>query len=556
MKKKNFITEVIDKDLVSGATKKIQTRFPPEPNGYLHIGHAKSICLNFGLAKKYKGQCNLRFDDTNPTKEELEYVKSIEKDINWLGFDWGNRQYYASDYFKELYQYALCLIEKDKAYVCDLSVDEIRKYRGTITKPGKDSPYRGRAVKENLDLFKQMKEGKFPDGSKVLRAKINMASPNLNMRDPVMYRIFHQKHHRTAGKWCIYPTYDWAHGLCDSIEGITHSLCTLEFENHRPLYEWFLKELGVFFPKQIEFARLNLSHTILSKRKLLRLVEEGHVEGWDDPRMLTLSGLRRRGYTPLAIRNFCDQIGVAKFNSIVDIGVLENSIRIELNKTASRVMAVLNPLKVTIINYAEGKFEELDAINNPENSKAGIRKVPFSRRLYIERDDFMEEPIKKFYRLAPGREVRLRYAYFIKCERVIKNKQGEVVELECSYDPETKGGNAPNGRKVKGTLHWVSAKHAENAQVNLYRPLFLKRNPNEADQGKDFISNLNPDSIEVIANAKVEPKLKEAKPGGRFQFERKGYFCVDSKSSSQKLIFNRIVSLRDTWAKVKSKKKV
>jgi glutaminyl-tRNA synthetase len=552
---KNFITEIIDKDLAAGKCKKVHTRFPPEPNGYLHIGHAKSICLNFGLAKDYNGLCNLRFDDTNPTKEELEYVKSIKEDIKWLGFNWGGREYYASDYFDRLYAYAVRLIKKEKAYVCDLSIDEIRKYRGTIKKPGQESPYRNRPIEENLELFKKMKEGEFPDAAKVLRAKIDMASPNLNMRDPVIYRILRQTHHRTADSWCIYPTYDWAHGLCDSIEAITHSLCTLEFENHRPLYDWFLKELGVFCPQQIEFARLNISHTILSKRKLLYLVEQGYVEGWDDPRMPTLSGLKRRGYTPLSIRKFCDQIGVAKFNSIVELGVLENSIRNELNKTAPRVMGVLNPLKVTITNYPEDKQEELEAINNPEKLEAGTRKIPFSNTLYIEREDFMQEPVKKFYRLAPGREVRLRYAYFIKCEEVIKDKQGKVVELKCSYDPKTKGGNAPDGRKVKGTLHWVSAKHAKDATVRLYRPLFVKRNPNQTEAGKDFISNINPDSVKIISEAKVEPGLGNAKPGDRFQFERKGYFCLDSKLESKKLIFNRIVSLRDTWAKIKKKNK-
>ncbi|MCF7916326.1 MAG: glutamine--tRNA ligase/YqeY domain fusion protein [Candidatus Omnitrophica bacterium] len=550
---KNFITEIIDYDLDFGKYEKVHTRFPPEPNGYLHIGHAKSICLNFGIAKKYQGLCNLRFDDTNPTKEESEYVEAIKEDVKWLGFDWKNRQYYASDYFQQLYDCAVQLIKKNKAYVCDLDIAEIRKYRGTIKEPGKASPFRNRSIEENLKLFKKMKEGEFADGAKVLRAKIDMSSPNLNMRDPVMYRILCQRHHRTADKWCIYPTYDWAHGLCDSIEKITHSLCTLEFENHRPLYEWFLKELGVYCPQQIEFARLNLSHTVLSKRKLLRLVKEGYVSGWDDPRMPTLSGIRRRGYTASAIRNFCQQIGISKINSIVDIGVLENCIRVELNKTAPRVMAVLNPLKVTITNYPKEKSEELEAINNPEDLEAGTRKVPFSNTLYIEREDFMQEPVKKFYRLAPGREVRLRYAYFIKCEEVIKDGQGNVVELKCSYDPETKGGNAPDGRKVKATLHWVSAKDAKQAEVNLYQTLFTKRNPSQAEEGQDFISNLNPDSVTILLAAQVEPSLAEAKPGTRFQFERKGYFCVDSLSSSQKIIFNQIVSLRDTWAKIKKK---
>jgi glutaminyl-tRNA synthetase len=555
-KRKNFITEIIDKDLVSGKHSKIQTRFPPEPNGYLHIGHAKSICLNFGLAKSYNGLCNLRFDDTNPTKEESEYVKSIKEDIKWLGFDWGRREYYASDYFDKLYAYAVELIKKEKAYVCDLNPDQIREFRGTLTKPGKDSPYRARLAEENLELFEKMKKGEFLEGSKVLRAKIDMASPNLNLRDPVMYRILKQPHHRSADKWCIYPTYDWAHGLCDSIEGITYSLCTLEFENHRPLYEWFLKELGIYCPQQIEFARLNLSHTVLSKRKLLRLVKEGYVSGWDDPRMPTLSGIRRRGYTASAIRNFCQQIGISKINSIVDVGVLENCIRVELNKTAPRVMGVLNPLKVTITNYPEDKQEKLEAINNPENLDEGTREVPFSNTLYIEREDFMEEPIKKFYRLAPGREVRLRYAYFIKCEEVIKDDQGNIVELRCSYDPKTKGGNAPDGRKVKGTLHWVSAKDAREAEVNLYETLFTKRNSNQTEEGQDFISNLNSDSVKTFFSAQVEPSLAEARLGDRFQFERKGYFCVDSLSSSQKLIFNQIVSLRDSWAKLKKQDKI
>jgi glutaminyl-tRNA synthetase len=554
VKKKNFITEIIDRDLSSGRCPKVHTRFPPEPNGYLHLGHAKSICLNFGIAKGYNGLCNLRFDDTNPTKEESKYVESIKEDVKWLGFNWQGRQYYASDYFEKLYQYALELIKKGKAYICDLTIEEIREYRGTIKEAGKESPYRNRSVDENLSLFKKMKAGEFADGSKVLRAKIDMSSPNLNLRDPVMYRIIRQTHHRSADNWCIYPTYDWAHGLCDSIEGITHSLCTLEFENHRPLYDWFLKELGVFCPQQIEFARLNISHTILSKRKLLYLVEQGYVEGWDDPRMPTLSGLKRRGYTPSSIRKFCDQIGVAKFNSIVELGVLENSIRNELNKTAPRVMGVLNPLKVTITNYPEGKQEELEAVNNPENLDEGTRKIPFSNNLYIERDDFMQEPVKKFYRLAPGREVRLRYAYFIKCEEVIKDKQGKVVELKCSYDPKTKGGNAPDGRKVKGTLHWVSAKHAKDVTVKLYQPLFTKRNPNQTEAGKDFTANINSDSIKIIRDVKVEPALKRAKPGQAYQFERKGYFCLDGKDSGQELVFNRIVPLRDTWSKLKKKK--
>ncbi len=553
-KKKNFITEIIDKDLASGENNgKVHTRFPPEPNGYLHIGHAKSICLNFGVARAYDGLCNLRFDDTNPAKEESEYLRSIREDVRWLGFDWQDRQYYASDYFDDLYGYALVLIKKAKAYVCDLDSQQIREFRGTVTTPGKDSPYRQRSVDENLDLFKRMRQGEFSPGAKVLRAKINMRSPNLNLRDPVMYRILCKEHHRTGSKWCIYPTYDWAHGISDSLEGITHSLCTLEFENHKPLYNWFLKELGVFCPKQIEFARLNLSHTVLSKRKLLKLVKEGFVQGWDDPRMPTLSGLRRRGYTASSLRSFCSEIGVAKFNSIVDLSVLENSLRVELNKTAQRVMGVSDPLKVTITNYPKEKEEFLEAINNPEDLSAGKRSIPFSKTIYIERDDFMEEPSKKFYRLAPQKEVRLRYAYFIKCQKIIKDNQGRVVELECSYDPETKGGNALDGRKVKGTLHWVSAKHACDAQLRLYEALFSKRDPNQVEEGKDFTANFNFDSIKTVA-AKVEPSLMTARGGDRFQFERKGYFCLDLKAPAGELVFNRIVSLRDTWAKVKKQK--
>lgn len=551
LKKKNFVSEIIDKDLACGKNQgRVQTRFPPEPNGYLHIGHAKSICLNFGLASEYKGFCNLRFDDTNPVKEEAEYENSIKEDIRWLGFDWGKRQFYASDYFEQLYTYAQELIKKRKAYVCDLNAERIKEFRGTVTEPGKPSPYRERSPEENLDLFKRMREGEFPEGFRVLRAKIDMGSSNLNLRDPVMYRIIYKKHHRTGDAWCIYPTYDWAHGLSDSIEGITHSICTLEFENHRPLYDWFLKELDVFHPQQIEFARLNLSHTVLSKRKLFRLVKEGFVQGWDDPRMPTLSGLRRRGYTASSIRNFCSQIGVAKFNSIIDLAVLENSLRVELNKTAQRVMAVLDPLKVTLTNYPQGKKEELDAVNNPENPLAGTRKVPFSGTIYIEREDFMEEPSKKFYRLAPGREVRLRYAYFIRCQKVIRNSQGDIVELECSYDPQTKGGNAPCGRKVKGTIHWVCAHKAQDAKIRLYEPLFSKRDPNQTEEGKDFISNFNPDSVKEL-QAKVEPGLNEAGCTSRFQFERKGYFYFEKRDQSGQIIFNRIVSLRDTWAKVK-----
>jgi len=504
----DFIRQIVAEDLKTNKWGgRVATRFPPEPNGYLHIGHAKSICLNFGIAKEFDGLCNLRFDDTNPEKEEEEYVNSIIEDIRWLGFDWGDRLYFASDYFEQMYQYAMQLIEKGKAYVCDLTAEQIREYRGTLTKPGKDSPYRKRSVEENLDIFERMQKGEFPDGSRTLRAKIDMSHPNLNMRDPIMYRILHATHHRTADKWCIYPTYDWAHGLEDSIEKITHSICTLEFENHRPLYDWLLNQLDVHHPQQIEFARLNLSYTVMSKRKLLQLVQQGHVAGWDDPRMPTICGLRRRGYSAESIRNFCRRISVNKFNSTVDIALLEHCVREDLNKTSARVMAVVRPLKVVIDNYPEGKVEQLEAINNPEDPNAGTRKVPFSHELYIEREDFMEEPPKKFYRLTPGREVRLRYAYFIRCTDVVKDANGEVIELHCTYDPATKGGDAPDGRKVKATLHWVSAK--------------------------------------------VEPSLKGAKPMQRFQFERLGYFCVEPDSLSDKLIFNRTVTLRDPWAKIK-----
>ena len=553
----NFITDIINADIEANKHKKrVHTRFPPEPNGYLHIGHTKSICLNFDIAKQYKGNCNLRFDDTNPETEETEYVKSIKEDIKWLGFKWSGCEYYASDYFQKLYDYALKLIKKDKAYVCDLSFEEFKEYRGTITSPGKSSPHRDRSTEENLDLFKRMKDGEFPDGSRVLRGKIDMQSLNMLMRDPALFRIKKAHHHRTADKWCVYPMYDFAHCLCDSIEGITHSICTLEFENNRPLYDWILDQLEVHHPQQIEFARLNLSHTILSKRKLKELVTDGSISGWDDPRMPTISGLRRRGYTPESIRKFCDQIGVAKMNSIVDMVVLENSVREELNKTAPRVMVVLRPLKVVITNYPEGKTEKLKAINNPENPKAGTRKVPFSRVLYIEREDFMEEPPKKFFRLAPGREVRLRYAYFIKCEKVIKDeKTKEVTELHCTYDPATRGGdNPPDGRKVKATLHWVSAQHAFKTEPRLYDHLFLKRDPNETEEGKDYKSNLNPKSLEILKTAMAEPSLKNAKPGKRFQFERQGYFCADALDSAKGApVFNRIVTLRDAWAKFAKK---
>ena len=551
--KSNFIRAIIDDDLKTNKYKgRVHTRFPPEPNGYLHIGHAKSICLNFGLAADYKGLCNLRFDDTNPETEEIEYVESIKGDVRWLGFDWEDRLYHASDYFEQLYNFAVELVKKGKAYVCDLSIDEIREYRGTLTMPGKDSPYRNRPVEENLDLFERMKAGEFEDGARVLRAKIDMASSNLLMRDPTLYRIRKKSHYRTGDAWCIYPTYDFTHCLSDSIEGITHSVCTLEFENNRPLYDWILDELKVHHPQQIEFARLNLSHTIMSKRKLLELVEEGYVSGWDDPRMPTLSGLRRRGYTPESIRKFCDIIGVAKANSIVDLVQLENCVREELNKTTQRVMAVLRPLKVVIVNYPEDKVEELDAINNPEDASMGTRKVPFSRVLYIEQDDFLEEPPKKFFRLAPGREVRLRYAYFITCEDVIKDKKtGEVVELHCRYDPATRGGGSPDGRRVKGTLHWVSANHALEAEVRLYDHLFTKRDSTDVEEGTDYKSNLNPKSLEILTSCKVEPSLEGAAPGSRYQFERLGYFFVDTTDSSvKKLVFNRTVSLRDTWAKI------
>ena len=549
----HFIGNIIEEDLKTGKYGgRVHTRFPPEPNGYLHIGHAKSICLNFGLAAEYGGLCNLRYDDTNPTKEELEYVESIKEDVRWLGFDWDDREYYASDYFEQLYEYAVQLTKAGKTYVCDLTAEQIREYRGTLTKPGKDSPYRNRSVDENLDLFKRMRAGEFPDGSRVLRAKIDMASPNLNMRDPVMYRILHAEHHRTGDTWCIYPTYDFTHGQSDSIEGITHSICTLEFEDHRPLYDWFLDELGVHHPQQIEFARLNLSHTVMSKRKLLELVNRNDVSGWNDPRMPTISGMRRRGFSPQSIRNFCECIGVAKRDSVVDIAFLEHCVREDLNKHAPRVMAVLRPLRVVIDNYPEAQMEELDALNNPEDPGMGTRKVPFSRVLYIEQEDFMEDPPRKFYRLAPGREVRLRYAYFIKCRDVVKDKTtGDVVELHCTYDPETRGGDAPDGRKVKATLHWVSEAHALPAEVRLYEPLFATPDPGEAAAERDFKAFLNPNSLKTLTSCRVEPSLAGATPGSRYQFERLGYFCVDTVDSSDKtLVFNRTVTLRDPWAKI------
>jgi glutaminyl-tRNA synthetase len=548
----DFIRNIISEDIkIKKYDSRIHTRFPPEPNGYLHVGHAKSICLNFGIAEEFKGLCNLRFDDTNPTKEEVEYVESIKKDVKWLGFDWEERLYYASDYFEQFYQYAVQLIKKGKAYVCDLNAEEIKEYRGTLTEPGKDSPYRNRSVEENLYFFERMKIGEFPDGSRTLRAKIDMASGNINMRDPVMYRILHEEHHRTGQKWCIYPMYDFAHCISDSIEGITHSICTLEFEDHRPLYDWFLDELGIHHPQQIEFARLNLSHTVLSKRKLIQLVEEGYVNDWDDPRMPTIAGLRRRGYTPGSIRSFCDRIGVAKRESLVDMALLEYCVREDLNKRSPRVMAVLRPLKVIIDNYPEGLVEEMDAINNPENPDMGTRKVPFSRVIYIEQDDFREDPPKKFYRLSLGREIRLRYAYFIKCTDFIKDeKTGEVVELHCTYDPKTRGGDSPDGRKVKSTLHWVSASHAYEAEVRLYDHLFIKANPNDAEEGRDFKSYLNPNSLLTLKPCHVEQSLASAKPGSIYQFERQGYFCVDPDSSGGTLVFNRTVTLRDTWAKI------
>jgi glutaminyl-tRNA synthetase len=547
----NFIRDAVIEDV---KTKKygdavIQTRFPPEPNGYLHIGHAKSMCLNFGLADEFSGKTNLRFDDTNPEKEEQEYVDSIMKDVRWMGFEWDGL-YYASDYFDQLYEWAIKLINEGKAYVDDLSAEEIRKYRGTLTEPGTDSPHRNRTVKENLDLFEGMRKGEFPDGSRVLRAKIDMASPNLNLRDPIMYRILHADHNRTGGKWCIYPMYDYAHGQSDSIEHVTHSICTLEFEDHRPLYNWFIQQLGIFPSQQMEFDRLSLTYTLLSKRKLLTLVQEKRVSGWDDPRMPTLSGIRRRGYTPESIRNFCAAIGVSKTNGTLELAMLEHFVREDLNKRAPRVMAVLRPLKVVIDNYPEGQVEEVDAVNNPEDESAGKRKVPFSKVLYIEQDDFRENPPKQYYRLSPGREVRLRYGYFITAKTVVKNDKGEVVEVHCTYDPATRGGNAPDGRKVKSTIHWVSAAHALDAEVRIYDTLFTKEDPNDVAEGEEFTANLNPNSLEVIAQAKLEPSLAGAPVESRYQFERLGYFCVDPDSKPGRPVFNRTVALKDTWAKV------
>lgn len=553
--RRDFIRDIINEHNRSGKFNgRVHTRFPPEPNGYLHIGHAKSICLNFGLAEQYGGKCNLRFDDTNPSKEEMEYVESIKTDVRWLGFDWEDRLFFASDYFEQLYEWAVQLIKDGKAYVDDLDAEQIREHRGTLTEPGKNSPFRDRSVEENLDLFARMRQGEFQNGEKTLRAKIDMTSPNLNLRDPVMYRIMHAHHHRAGDKWCIYPMYDWAHGQSDSMEGITHSICTLEFENHRPLYNWYVEQLGIHHPQQIEFARLNLTYTVLSKRKLIELVKGGYVNGWDDPRMPTLSGMRRRGYPPAAIRNFCAQIGVAKFPGTIDMVVLENAVREDLNKTAPRVMGVLKPLRVVVENYPEGEVEQLEAVNNPEDPAGGTRQVPFSRVLYIEQDDFMEDPPKKFYRLGPGREVRLRYAYFITCRAVVKDEQtGEIVELRCTYDPETRGGSAPDGRKVKSTIHWVSAEHALPVEVRLYDHLFNQPDPNDVEEGQTYLDNLNPNSLEVLDPAYVEPSLADAKPGESVQFERNGYFCVDLDSTPQKLVFNRTASLRDVWAKIEKR---
>jgi glutaminyl-tRNA synthetase len=549
----NFIRDIILEDLKTNKHNgRVQTRFPPEPNGYLHIGHAKAICIDFGLADEFGGHTNLRFDDTNPAKEETEYVESIKADVKWLGYQWDGL-FYASDYFDQLYEWAIKLIKDRKAYVDDLTAEEIRKHRGTLTEPGKDSPYRNRSVEESLDLFDRMRAGEFPDGSRTLRAKIDMASPNLNLRDPVMYRILHAEHHRTGNKWCIYPMYDYAHGQSDSIERVTHSLCTLEFEDHRPLYNWFIQQLGIFPSRQIEFDRLNLTYTLLSKRKLLQLVQEGRVSGWDDPRMPTLGGIRRRGYTPEAIRKFVASIGVSKTTGSIELAMLEHFVREDLNKRAPRVMAVLRPLKVVIDNYPENQVEEMDAVNNPEDANAGTRKVPFSRELYIEQDDFREVPPKGYFRLSPGREVRLRYGYLVTCTSVVKNEKGEVIEVHCSYDPATRGGNTPDGRKVKGTIHWVSASQAIEAEVRIYENLFLKEDPSDVEEGQDVLDNLNPNSMEIISDAKIEPSLANAPVGARYQFERLGYFCVDSDSKPGKLVFNRTVALKDTWARVEKK---
>ncbi|WP_166819840.1 glutamine--tRNA ligase/YqeY domain fusion protein [Thalassoroseus pseudoceratinae] len=551
----HFVHKIIEQDQAAGKHDgRVHTRFPPEPNGYLHIGHAKSICLNFGTAEKYSGKCNLRFDDTNPEAEDVEYVDSIRDDVRWLGFDWDDREFFASDYFDQLYEWAEKLIQDGKAYVDSSSLEDIRAGRAGWDKAGQESPYRNRTPEENLDLFRRMKAGEFQDGEHVLRAKIDMNSPNMNLRDPIMYRIRHAHHHRTGDKWCIYPIYDWTHGQSDSIEGITHSICTLEFENHRPLYDWYIEQLGIHHPQQIEFARLNLTYTVMSKRKLLELVKGGLVSGWDDPRMPTIRGIRRRGYTPEAMRAFCDEIGVTKYNSLTDLAVLENAVRADLNKRCERRMAVLNPLKVVITNYPDDKSEMLQAVNNPEDESAGSREIPFSRVLYIEQDDFMENPPKKFFRLGPGREVRLRYAFFIKCEEVIKNDDGEITEIHCTYDPETRGGNAPDGRKVKATLHWVSAAHAVDAEVRLYDHLFEIENPADVPEGKDWKDFLNPNSLVKVTGAKLEPSLKELGIGERVQFERLGYFCVDKDTKPENLVYNRTVTLKDTWAKAKKKR--
>jgi glutaminyl-tRNA synthetase len=551
----NFLRDIIIDDLKTNKYGgRVHTRFPPEPNGYLHVGHAKSISINFGLAKEFGGKCNLRFDDTNPSKEETEYVDSIIRDVRWLGGDWEDRIFYASDYFPQIHAWAVQMIQAGKAYVCDLSAEEVRKTRGTLTEPGQESPYRNRSVEENLELFDRMRKGEFPDGARTLRAKIDMASPNLNLRDPVMYRILHAEHHRTGKQWCIYPMYDFAHGQCDSIEHITHSLCTLEFEDHRPLYDWYIEQLGIYHPQQIEFDRLNLTYTILSKRKLLTLVQKKFVNGWDDPRMPTISGMRRRGYTSEALRNFCGRIGLSKTNGSTELGLLEFSVRDDLNRHALRVMAVLRPLKVVIENYPEGQVEHMEAVNNPEDPAAGVRTVPFSRELYIEQDDFREVPPKQYFRLSPGKEVRLRYGYFITCTGVVKDASGQVIELRCTYDPATRGGNAPpDGRKVKSTIHWVSAAHAIDAEVRLYETLFAKENPNDLEEGQEFTDLLNPNSLEVVKGCKLEPSLTGAEPGASYQFERLGYFCVDLDTTSEAPVFNRTVALRDTWAKIEKK---
>ncbi|HEY6346896.1 MAG TPA: glutamine--tRNA ligase/YqeY domain fusion protein [Bryobacteraceae bacterium] len=550
----HFIREIILQDMETGKFGgRVHTRFPPEPNGYLHVGHAKSINLNYGLAQEFGGKFNLRFDDTNPSKEETEYVESIIEDVRWLGGDWEDRLFYASDYFGQLYEWAVQLIKAGKAYLCDLSAEQVREMRGTLTEPGIESPYRNRSVEENLDLFARMRAGEFPDGARTLRAKIDMAAPNLNLRDPIMYRILHAEHHRTGNRWCIYPMYDFAHGQSDSIEGITHSICTLEFEDHRPLYDWYLEQLGIYHPQQIEFDRLSLTHTIMSKRKLLRLVQEKHVAGWDDPRMPTIAGMRRRGYTPEALRNFSARLGVSKTNGITELSMLEYFVREDLNRRAARVMAVLRPLRLVIDNYPEGQVEQMEAVNNPEDASAGTRTVPFSRVLYIEQDDFREDPPKQYYRLSPGREVRLRYGYFVTCTGVVKNEKGEVVEVHCTYDPATRGGDSPDGRKVKSTIHWISAEHAVDAEVRLYDTLFSKADPDDVPEGQDFMANLNPNSLEVVQGCKLEPSLRGTSPGSRYQFERLGYFCADPDSKDGAPVFNRTVALRDTWARIEKK---